>query len=486
MPPKANDNLSEVGRIERFFGGIALLRGLPHVALHEVLVDEDGEPCAVTVGFNEKFVEALFFDEGFDPTRPVQRGRRPVSVPVSDAHASRVLDGLGRSRDGLPFVAGEDRPLFGPAPAIIERGQVNRPLITGIKIIDAILPLGRGQRELIIGDRRVGKSVIGLDAILHQRESDDPVHCVYVSIGNKSRHVEDTVRLLRDKGAMLYTTVVAATADDTYASQYLAPFVGCAIAEHFRDRGADALVVYDDLTKHAKVYRDISLLLERAPGRETYPADIFSLHAGLLERAAQLSGERGGGSLTALPIIETEEGDLTSYVPTNLISITDGQIYLERGLKEKGFVPAVNAGLSVSRLGGQVQPPPLKEVTSGLRLSLAQQRELLKLTELEAAVSEESRKKLSRGGLILEMLKQEKHRTLRWEEETVLVYSVQRGFFDDLPKEKWPHLEELLLDVFRNTGSETLSAIRNGRFDDQVRRKLDATVSTFRDEFLNV
>lgn len=485
MPSARSKSVREVGRIERFFSGIALLSGLPHVALHEILITDDGRPCAVVVGFGRRFVEALFFDEGFDPMTPVYRGRRQISVPVADGHVSRVLDGLGRSRDGLPFVPGEERPLFRSAPAVVDREQVIRPLITGIKIIDAILPLGRGQRELIIGDRRVGKSIIGLDAILHQRESDRPVYCVYVSVGNKTNHVENTVRQLRESGAMLYTTVIAATADDPYAALYLAPFVGCTVAEYFRDRGADALVVYDDLSKHAKVYRDISLLLERAPGRETYPADIFSLHAGLLERAAQLSAAKGGGSLTALPIIETEEGDLTSYVPTNLISITDGQIYLERGLKEKGIEPAVNVGLSVSRLGGQVQPPPLKEVTAGLRLSLAQLRELQKLTELETMVSQESRQRIRRGGLILELLKQERHQTLRWEEQVVLFYAVQKGSFDDLPREKWRRLERVLLDVLRQSQSATLATIRENEFDDGTRKKLDAVIADFKEEFLN-
>ncbi len=486
MPPTKNDAIKEVGRIERFFGGIALIRGLPRVALHEILITEDGQPCGVAVGFSERHVEALFFDERFDPLTPVYRGRQIISTRVSDDHDGRVLDGLGRSRDGLPFVSGEFRPLFRTAPPIIDRGRVERPLITGVKIIDSLLPLGRGQRELLIGDRRVGKSTIGLDAILHQRESDNPVHCVYVSIGNKTRHLEDAVRLLRENGALNYTTVVAATADDPYAALYLAPFVGCAIAEHYRDNGGDALVVYDDLSKHAKAYRDISLLLERAPGRETYPADIFSLHATLLERAAQMSAEKGGGSLTALPLIETEEGDMTSYVPTNLISITDGQIYLERSLREKGFMPAVNIGLSVSRLGAQVQPRPLTEVTGGLRIELAQQRELQKLTELESSVSEEAKKKLARGGLILELLKQEQHETLRWEEEVVLFYAVHEGYFDDLPKEDWRRFERLLLDVLRQEDHAALVAIRQGDFSAAVKKKLGTLLTSFKDEFETV
>ena len=478
------DKIEEIGHVERYFSGIGLIRGLPHVALHEVLVTEDQGPCAIVVGFNDRFVEALFFEERFDPGLALYRSHRLFTVPVSDAHSGRVLDGLGRPLDNLPFVTGDPLPVFRPAPPIIARSQVVRPLVTGLKMIDAILPLGRGQRELVIGDRRSGKSTIGLDTIMHQRNSDVPVYCVYVSIGNKANHIENAVARLQQAEATLYTTVVAATSNDTYASQYLAPFVGCAIAEHFRDTGRDALIVYDDLSKHAKAYRDISLLLERAPGRETYPADAFSLHAGLLERAAQLSSEHGGGSLTSLPMIETEEGDLTSYVPTNLISITDGQVYLERSLKEKGFLPAVNAGLSVSRLGSQVQPPPLKEVTSGLHLALAQQRELQKLTGLETNVSAEAAQKLRRGGLILELFRQAKHQTVRWDEQVALFYGVEHGFFDDIPEARWGDFEGLLLDILRERHAATLAAIRRNDFSEAVKHDLDTALSAFKDEFV--
>ncbi len=484
MQSTSTSAIREIGRIERFFSGIARLRGLPHVFLFEVLTTEHGEDCAIVIGFNADHVEALFFDETFDAAMPVYRSGRPFSVAVSDAHAGRVLDGLGNSRDALPSVVGEPAAVFRPAPAIIDRDPVIRPLTTGIKMIDAILPIGRGQRELIIGDRRVGKSTIAEDAVLHDRRTDKTVHCVYVLCGHKSRRLQETVSLFEESGAMLRTTVVAATADDSYAAQYLAPFVGCAIAEHFRDTGRDALIVYDDLSKHAKAYRDLSLLLERAPGRETYPADIFSLHAGLLERAAQMSAAKGGGSLTALPIVETQEGDMTAYVPTNIISITDGQIYLERGLRERGFVPAINAGLSVSRLGGQVQPKPLKDVTVGLRLALAQQRELQKLTQLETSVGDDAKKKMHRGNLILELLKQEKHRTVAWPEQVVLFSAVAEGHFDDVRKERWPEFERVLVDVLRNAHADLLDGIASGTFNDGTKRAVRKIVTAFKDEFL--
>ncbi len=484
MPSKPTEGHREIGRIDKFFNGIAQVRGLPHVFVHETLVTEEGEPCAIVIGFDADRVEALFFDEQFDVSRPIFRSGHAFAIPVSDAHVGRVIDGLGNSRDELPAVPGKSRPVFVPAPTIIDRDPVSRPLITGIKMVDAILPLGRGQRELIIGDHRVGKSTIAEDAVIHQRNATEPVYCVYVLCSHKFTRLSELVSLFRDSGAMTHTTLVAASADDSYAAQYLAPFVGCAIGEHFRDTGRDALVIYDDLSKHAKTYRDISLLLERTPGREAYPADIFSLHAGLLERAAQLSRAKGGGSLTALPIVETEEGDLTSYIPTNIISITDGQIYMERGLRERGFNPAINAGLSVSRLGGQVQPGPLKEAAAGLRLALSQQRELLKLTQLETALSAEAQQRLRRGELILELLKQEKHRTLAWTEQVVLLQAIEGGYFDDFPKDQWQKFESLFVDVLRNEYDPLLAEIARGTVGPPVIQEIGEAITAFKGRFL--
>ncbi len=480
-----NKKNREIGHIASFFSGVAKIQGLPHVFLHELLLDGAGEPAAIVIGFGGDFVEALFFDEKFNLEKPVFRGFRPFSIPVSDAFKGRILDGLGRPGDGLGSVRGEEASVFKQAPRIIDRGPVSTPLSTGIKIIDTNLPLGRGQRELIIGDRKLGKSAIAIDAVLNQKYADPPVYCVYVICGQKERKIRELISLFKKHNAFLHATIVAAPAGAPFAEQYLAPFVGCSMGEYFRDRGEDALVVYDDLSKHAKAYRDISLLLERAPGREAYPGDIFSLHAGLLERAARLSKEKGGGTLTALPIIETQEGDITSFIPTNIISITDGQIYLESGLFQKGFLPAVNVGLSVSRVGSQAQPEILKDVVGGIRLSLAQHKELQKLSRLEAVVSAEARKKIHRGDLMLELLKQEKHVNIRWPEQAVLFYAVEKGLFDDIEKEKWSGLEALFLELMKNRYGGTLKKIKNGIFDEKIKIKIREIVMDFKQEFLS-
>jgi F-type H+-transporting ATPase subunit alpha len=484
MPSRLNKNIKEVGHIVSLFYGVAKIKGLPHVFLHELLVDGSGKGAAIVVGFDQHFVEALFFDEKFDPEQPVFRSWQAFSIKVSENYSGRIVNGLGRPLDGLSEISGESFSVFAESAPLIDREPVAAPLSTGIKIIDTNLPLGRGQRELIIGDRKLGKSTIAIDTVLNQKKANPPVFCVYVICGQKKRQLNELVALFKKKNAFLHTVIVAATADNSFAAQYLAPFVGCTIGEYWRDRGKDALVVYDDLTKHAKVYRDISLLLERAPGREAYPGDIFSLHAGLLERSAKLSKRKGGGSLTALPIIETQEGDITSFIPTNLISITDGQIYLERGLFQKGFLPAVNVGLSISRVGSKAQPKVLKEVVGGIRLALAQHKELQKLSQLETAVSNEAQKKIHRGELILELLKQEKHRAVLWEEQVVLFYMVEEGYFDDLEKEKWSNFENLLLELIRSRYPDVLFKIKGGVFDDKIKEKIKEIVDDFKQEFL--
>ncbi|RMD61497.1 F0F1 ATP synthase subunit alpha, partial [Candidatus Parcubacteria bacterium] len=355
------------GRVVAYFSGVAKIEGLNGVFIHETLVTKKGEEVALVIGFDEHYVEALFFRNLEDIRAPLYRSGKLFSLSLSPTITGRVLDGLGKPRDGLGPLLGKEIPVFREAPPIIDRAPVTMPLTTGIKMIDTALPIGRGQRELIIGDRKLGKSTIAIDAVLHQRHAAPPVRCVYVLCGQKERQLNELLALFEERNTLLYTTVVAGLAGESYASQYLAPFVGCAIGEYFRDKGEDALVIYDDLSKHAKVYRSIALLLERPPGRESYPGDIFSLHASLLERAAKLNEKQGGGSLTALPIVETQEGDITSFIPTNLISITDGQIYLERGLFQKGFLPAINVGLSVSRVGSKAQPHALTRVVKGIR-----------------------------------------------------------------------------------------------------------------------
>jgi F-type H+-transporting ATPase subunit alpha len=485
MPKKRTDKRNnDSGRIVSFFSGIARIEGLPHVFLHETLLDMAGKPAAIVVGFDDRGVEALFFDERFDPVQPVMGSGGSFTILLADNLTGRVLDGLGRPLDGLGGVRGEERVVFREASPIIDREPVAVPLSTGIKIIDTNLPLGRGQRELIIGDRKLGKSTLAVDTVLNQKHAEPSVYCVYVLCGQKEQKLRELVSLFDRNNAFLYTIIVAATVGASFAEQYLAPFVGCTIGEYFRDRGKDALVVYDDLSKHAKAYRDISLLLERAPGREAYPGDIFSLHAGLLERAAKMSQAHGGGSLSALPIIETQEGDITSFIPTNLISITDGQIYLERGLFQKGFIPAVNVGLSVSRVGSQAQPKILEQVVSGIRLALSQHKELQKLSQLETVVSSEAQKKIHRGELMLELLKQEKHFEVTWPEQVVLFYAVEEGLFDDVGKDDWSHFEKLLLALVKNRYFKVLDMIKSGVFDDEAKKTIREIASDFKKEFI--
>ena len=362
----------------------------------------------LVVGFDQDTVEVLFFESNFDISKKVYKSGKIFSVQIDDSIVGRIVGGFGKAKDGFGKVTGKTYEVFSQAPAVYKRKQVTRPLITGIKVIDTTLPLGRGQRELIIGDRKTGKSTIAENTVLNQKNIENPVICIYVLIGQKEAKIKEVINNFEKHNAFLHTVVVAAPAGSTYAEQYLSVFTGSAIGEYFRDKGQDALIIYDDLSKHAKVYRDFSLLLERVPGREAYPGDVFSLHAQLLERPAQLSDEFGGGSLTALPMIETQEGDITGYIPTNIISITDGQIYLENDLFQKGFLPAVNIGLSVSRIGSAVQPKILKETVSGIRLLLARFKELQKIAKLETAINQDTLKSIHRGSLILELLKQDK------------------------------------------------------------------------------
>ncbi len=482
--PKKN-NTKEEGKIVSLFAGVAKITGLPRVFSHELLVDKNGEPAALVIGFDEEYTEAIFFDESFDPNNPVFRGHENFSIKISDTIVGRVINGSGKPLDDFGPLSGKKRRVFTEAPQIIEREPVSTPLFTGIKIIDATLPIGRGQRELIIGDRKLGKSTLAIDAVLNQKSADPSVFCIYVLCGQKERKLEELAYLFGKNNAFLYTTIVAATANSTFAEKYLAPFVGSAIGEYLRDQGKDALVVYDDLTQHAKTYRDISLLLERPPGREAYPGDIFSLHSGLLERAANLSREKGGGSLTALPIVETQEGDITSFVPTNLISITDGQIYFERGLFQKGFLPAVNIGLSVSRVGSKAQPEALRQVTGGLRIALAQHKELQKLAQIETTKSEEATRKIHRGKLLLEILKQEKHTNVSWGEQTVLFHAVEEGHFDDLVEGQWKNFEKYFLELIENRYFELFEDIKRRGVTPANEKKINDAISDFKEEFLS-
>ncbi len=478
-----NNDKKESGRVVSFFAGVAKIAGLPGVFLRETLLDENENEVAFVVGFDDNHTEALFFNESFDLKKPVFRSRKTFSIAVSDGIIGRTINSLGDPLDSLGPLRGRKMAVFASAPQIIEREPVAVPLLTGIKMIDTTLPLGRGQRELLIGDRKLGKSALVIDAVLNQKNAEPPVYCVYVLCGQKEKKLEELVALFEKHNAFLYSTIVAATAGSSFAEKYLAPFTGCAIGEYFRDKGKDALVIYDDLSQHAKAYRDISLLLERAPGREAYPGDVFSLHAGLLERAAKLSPKRGSGSLTALPIIETQEGDITAFISTNLISITDGQIYFERGLFQKEFLPAINVGLSVSRVGSRAQPEAVNKVTGGLRLALAQHKELQKLSQLETTKSKEAMRKIHRGELLLELLKQDKHTNVSWEEQAILFYAVEKGYFDDLEKESWRLFEKSFLTLMRTRYLKLLQDVKKDGLASKNETRLRDAIADFKKEF---
>jgi len=470
--------------IVSYFSGVAKAKGLTEVFLNEVLIDKDQKPRALVIGFDDYFIDLIFLEKDVDLNQKLFRSYKTFTIKVSEDLIGRVVNGLGEPKDGLNYILGDFIDVFQKAPQIIDRQPITRSLITGIKVIDTSLPLGKGQRELIIGDRKLGKTTIAQDIVLNQKYNRDEVICIYVAIGQEKQKIQELLSLLDKHNSFLYTIVVASTADSALAEQFLSPFVGCSIGEHFRSLGKDVLIVYDDLTKHGKVYRDISLLLERSPGREAYPGDIFSLHANLLERAGQLSKKNGGGSLSALPIVETQEGDLTTFIPTNLISITDGQIYLERDLFQKGFLPAINIGLSVSRIGSQAQPNNLTEVVGSIRLTWAQYKELAKLIRLQTNLTDVVQNKVLRGELILELLKQNKHTYFSWMEQMVLFYAINEGFFDHLEKEKLLEVENLLLKFLNLKYKKLITDIRMVNFSSKLKLKIDKFLSDFQKEFL--
>jgi len=481
---KNNDN---IGYIASFFSGVARIKDLQNVFIHEVLLNSNKDEVAIVIGFDEEFVDALFFDDTFDLSEPLFRSHKPFSIVDSDKYIGRIVNGFAKQMDDLDEIKGNSISVFQNAPTIIERSPVTTPIITGIKVIDTNIPIGNGQRELIIGDRKLGKSTIAIDTVLNQKNSKKKMNCIYVVCGQKNIQVEKLIDIFRKNNSFLYTTIVFAPAQSSFAEKYLAPFVGCTIGEILRNKGEDVLIIYDDLTKHAKAYRDIALLLERTPGREAYPGDIFSLHAGLLERAAQLSAEKGGGSLTALPIVETQQGDITSFVSTNLISITDGQIYLEDSLFQNSHFPAVNIGLSVSRIGSQVQPKALRDVVKGIRLAIAQHKELQSLVKLETNVSKESLIKLKRGDLLIELLKQKKHTIVKCYEQVVLFFMILNGYFDEVDPEKWMNIEYLLLKWIDFQDPVVIKEIKEGTVDmkdDMLKQKILNITESFKKEFL--
>jgi len=473
----------EIGRVIEAGDGIARVDGLPGVMAEEmVLFPGDIHGMVMNLGRDEVGVVVLGDYSGIEQGSVVRRTGEVFRVPVGAPLLGRVVNPLGEPLDGRgPINAPETRRAEADAPDIARRTPVNRPLVTGLKCVDAMTAIGRGQRELIIGDRQTGKTTMAVDAILSQMPAD--VRCVYVAIGQKMSTVSRVVELLDEYKVRENSIVVVAAAGDSAPLQYMAPFCGCAMAEYFRDRGEDALIIYDDLSKHAVAYREISLLLRRPPGREAFPGDIFYLHSRLLERAACLSEEGGGGTLTALPIVETKQGDYSAYIPTNLISITDGQIYLEDGLFHQGFRPAMNVGLSVSRVGGRAQLPAMKRVAGRLRIDLAQYREVASFSQLTSDLDAATLRQLHRGERLTEILKQDRHATMPIERQVCALWAVTSGHMDHLPLEDIPRAQNEWL-AFLDTAHASVG--RRILAGEEIAGALEADLAAAMAQFRNV
>jgi F-type H+-transporting ATPase subunit alpha len=465
--------------------GIARIYGLENVMAGE-MIEFKGGVAGLALNLEEDQVGAVLLGDysGIYEGDEVRRTGRIMSVPVGEALIGRVVNALGEPIDGKGKIeAAAYNPVERIAPGVVDRQGVKEPLQTGIKAIDAMIPIGRGQRELIIGDRQTGKTTVVLDTIMNQKGGD--VICIYVAIGQKRSTVAQVVKTLEDHGAMDYTIVVAATASDPAPMQYLAPYSGCAMGEYFRDTKRHALCIYDDLSKHAAAYREISLLLRRPPGREAFPGDVFYLHSRLLERAAKLSNENGGGSLTALPFIETQAGDVSAYIPTNVISITDGQIYLESDLFNANVRPAINVGISVSRVGGNAQTKAMRQVAGGLRLSLAQYRSLAAFAQMGSDLDKASTQQLTRGSRMVEILKQGQYSPLPVEKQVLIIYAAGQGFLDDLPVDQCRDFELELYKFVENAQPAILSAIREKKIlDDDLKNRMNAALKEFKPRFV--
>ncbi|HEY7390075.1 MAG TPA: F0F1 ATP synthase subunit alpha [Bryobacteraceae bacterium] len=477
-------NVQEVGSVISVGDGIARIYGLEKVMAGE-LIEFPNNVAGIAMNLEEDQVGAVLMG---DYTRikegdEVRRTGRIMSVPVGEALIGRVVNALGEPLDGKgPVHVTEYNPVERLAPGVIDRQGVKEPMQTGIKAIDGMIPIGRGQRELIIGDRQTGKTAIALDTIINQRGGD--MICIYVAIGQKQSTVAQVVKTLENFGAMEYSIVVTASASDPAPMQYLAPFAGCAMGEYFRDRGQHVLCIYDDLSKHAAAYREISLLLRRPPGREAYPGDVFYLHSRLLERAAKLNDKKGGGSLTALPFIETQAGDVSAYIPTNVISITDGQIFLEADLFNSGQRPAINVGISVSRVGGNAQTKAMKAVAGTLRLELAQYRELAAFAQFGSDLDKASIDQLNRGKHLMEILKQGQYQPLPLEKQVLIIFSATQGFLDDLPVEQCRKFEQELYQYIDNAHRDIWDEIRQKKaLDDNLRAKMKSALQEFKSRF---
>jgi F-type H+-transporting ATPase subunit alpha len=475
----------EVGYVISVGDGISKVHGLDKCKSNELLEFSNGT-YGMALNLEETFVSAVLLgsDVGISEGSVVKRTGRVVSVPVGEAMIGRVVNALGQPIDGKgPIEAAEYSPIERRAYGIIERKSVSVPLQTGIKAIDSMIPIGRGQRELIIGDRQTGKTVIATDTIINQKGKD--VICIYVAIGQKQSTVTNVVDMLYKNGAMDYTIVVSATAAETAPIQYIAPYAGCAMGEYFMDKGKDVLVIYDDLSKHAVAYRALSLLIRRPPGREAYPGDVFYLHSRLLERAARLAPEYGGGSLTALPIIETQAGDVSAYIPTNVISITDGQIFLESELFHSGVRPAVNPGISVSRVGGNAQIKAMKKVAGTLKLLYSQYRELQGFAQFGSDLDADTKARLEQGARIVEVLKQDRNSPIAVELQVAIIYAVVNNLLHDIPTEKVHDFERELFEYLVATKDGLLAGIReSGVLSEQSEKELRDAIVYCKEKYL--
>ena len=476
--------VSEVGTVIQVADGIARIHGLEK-AMQGELLEFPGEVYGMVLNLEEDNVGAVLLGDSRNISEgdTVKTTGRVVEVPVGDALTGRVVNALGQPIDGKgPINTDKTRQIERVASGVITRKSVSVPLQTGIKAIDAMVPIGRGQRELIIGDRQTGKTAIAIDTIINQKGQG--VHCIYVAIGQKASTVASIVKTLEEYGAMSYTTVVASTASELAPLQYIAPYSGCAIGEEWMENGEDVLVVYDDLSKHAAAYRTLSLLLKRAPGREAYPGDVFYLHSRLLERAARMSDEYGGGSLTALPIIETQAGDVSAYIPTNVISIPDGQIYLETEMFNSGFRPAINAGLSVSRVGGSAQIKAIKKIAAPIRTELAQYRELASFSQFGSELDADTKEKLAQGERIREMLKQPQYKPMPVEYQVIIIYAVTKKFVIDIPVDKILDFEQGLFDFIDTKYPQIPESIKETKeLSEDTEKLLVSAIEEFKKTF---
>ena len=485
----SDSEISEVGQVLSIGDGIARIYGLDNVQAGEMVLFDDGTR-GMALNLEDDNVGVVLFgsDANIKEGDTVKRTNAIVDVPVGKELLGRVVDALGNPIDGKGNIDSENRSRIEvKAPGIIPRKSVSEPMQTGLKAIDSLIPVGRGQRELIIGDRQTGKTAIAIDTIINQKtinESDDEskkLYCIYVGIGQKRSSIAQTVKTLEDAGAMEYTTVVAATASDAAPLQFLAPYTGCSMGEYFRDNGMHALIIYDDLSKQAVAYRQMSLLLRRPPGREAFPGDVFYLHSRLLERAAKLNDESGGGSLTALPVIETQANDVSAFIPTNVISITDGQIFLETELFNQGIRPAVNVGLSVSRVGSAAQTKAMKKVAGSIKLELAQYREMAAFAQFGSDLDASTQKLLNRGSKLTELLKQNQYSPMTIAEQVVSIFTGVNGYLDDLELNLIKDFEKDLFELIKSSHGDIIEAINSsGNLEDDIASKLSTIIEEFK------